>query len=118
MVGYPYTYKDDLSEEEAMKRRVDFFDKGLVLFVFWSLMSAVSQASDIPKLSDTPSPTPDNRVFAPIAGICACTSPKVKTAILLVGVGSICYCALCSKDKSLVVACSAIAAYVATNLDK
>lgn len=125
LLGYPYTYHDHLSEEEALRRRADFFDKGLVLFAFWSvwsLMSAPAFASDLPNLPDssaaiTPDPTPAP-VFAPIAGVCACTSPKVKTAILLIGVSSICYSALCSKDKPLLIACTSIATYVATNLDK
>ena len=126
MLGYPYHYKDYLSEEEAMKRRVEIFDKGLVLFVFcsfWSLIPTATFASDLStKLPDsasanTPSPTPGT-VFAPVAGVCSCTSPKVKTAILLVGVSSICYSALCSKDKPLIIACTSIATYVATNLNK
>lgn len=129
MIGYPYTYNDYLSEENAMRRRADFFDKGLVLFAFWSIWSLIptaALASDVPKnnlldsaatTASSPSPTP-GQAFAPIAGVCACTSPRVKTAILLVGVSSICYCALCSKDKPLIIACSSIATYVATNLDK
>lgn len=31
MIGYPYTYGDYLSEEEAMRRRVELFDKGVVM---------------------------------------------------------------------------------------
>lgn len=125
MVGYPYNYYDHLSEEEAMKRRVEIFDKGLVVFVVWSLWSLIPTAafaSDLPKTNfpdstNTPNPTP-GPVFAPIAGICSCTSPKVKTVILLIGISSICYSALCSKDKPLIIACSSIATYVATNLNK
>ena len=41
MLGYPYTYNDYLSEEEAMRKRVNIFDrvaeKGLVLAVFLSV---------------------------------------------------------------------------------
>ena len=127
MLGYPYSYNDYLSEEEAMKRRVDFFDKGFALFAFWSVWSLIPTAgfaSDLPKTnlpdsatSTTPSPE-SARVFAPIAGLCTCTSPRVKTVILLIGVSSICYSALCSKDKPLIIACSSIMTYVATNLDK
>lgn len=127
MLGYPYSYNDYLSEEEAMKRRVKIFDKGLVLFVFWafcSLIPTAASATDLPKTNfsdsaaaNAPSPIP-GAVFAPVAGICNCTSPKVKTVILLVGVSAICYSAVCSKDKPLIIACSSIATYVATNLPK
>lgn len=55
-------------------------------------------------------------VFAPIAGMCKCTSPQVKTAILLLGVTAICYSALCSDDKPLMVACGSLATYAATKL--
>lgn len=111
MLGYPYTYNDYLSEEEAMKRRVEIFDKGLVLFIFWSFWSLIPTAafaSDLPKTNfldsadtNAHSPTPE-LVFAPVAGICSCTSPKVKTAILLVGVSVICYSTVCSKDTPLI----------------
>ena len=40
---YPYSYGDYLSEEEALQRRVNLFDrvasKGLVLVAFWSVWS-------------------------------------------------------------------------------
>lgn len=127
MLGYPYNYNDCLSEEEAMKRRVEIFDKGLVLLVlslFWSLIPTAAFADNLPKtnfpgsaVDSTPSPTPAP-VFAPIAGVCSCASPQVKTAILLIGVSSICYSALCSKDKPLIVACTSMATYVAANLIK
>ena len=126
MLGYPYTYSDYLSEEEAMQRRVDLFDrvadKGLVLVAFyfvWSLIPttafAVDSAAD-PVLTEAPKPPPGPNpvAFAPIAGVCKCTSPQVKTAILLIGVSAICYSALCSKDKPLIIACSSLATYVAT----
>lgn len=86
MLGYPYHYNDYLFEEEAMERRVDFFDKGLVLFAFcsiWSFLPTVTFASDLSEppsiLYNAPNPTP-GQVFAPVAGLCPCTSPKVKTA--------------------------------------
>lgn len=126
MLGYPYTYGDYLSEEEAMQRRVDVFDrvagKGLVLAVFCSVLRPTTAfAVDLPAdpgLVEAPAPVPGPNpvVFAPIAGICKCTSPRVKTGILLLGVTSICYSALCSKDKPLIIACSSIATYVATKL--
>lgn len=126
MLGYPYTYSDYLSEEEAMQRRVDLFDrvadKGLVLAVLWSvLIPTTAFAVDLPAdpgLAEAPkaAPGPNPVVFAPIAGVCKCASPRVKTGILLVGVASICYSALCSKDKPLIIACTSIATYVATKL--
>lgn len=119
MIGYPYSYNDYLSEEEAMKRRVEVFDKGLILFVFWSLWSLIPTAafaSDVPNPDSAAATSPSSPpIFAPIGAICSCTSPKVKTAILLIGVSSICYSALCSKDKTLVVACTSITTYVLTN---
>ena len=130
MLGYPYTYSDYLSEEEAMRRRVDLFDrvadKALVLVAFWSVWSLIPTttfADDLPAnpgLAEAPKPAsgPNPVTFAPIAGICKCTSPKVKTAILLVGISSICYSALCSKDKPLIIACSSMATYAATQLAK
>ena len=130
MLGYPYTYSDYLSEEEAMQRRVDIFDrvadKGLVLIAFWfvwSLIPTTAFAVDLPADPDLvqapkAAPGPNPVTFAPIAGICKCTSPKVKTAILLIGISSLCYSAFCSKDKPLIVACSAIATYAATQLAK
>ena len=130
MLGYPYTYNDYLSEEEAMQRRVDLFDrvadKGLVLAVFWSvwsLMPTTTFAADLPTdpgLAEAPkaAPGPNPVTFAPIAGVCKCASPQVKTAILLIGITSICYSALCSKDKPLIVACSSLATYAATKLVK
>lgn len=118
MIGYPYTYGDYLSGEEAMRRRVELFDKGAVLLVCWSLSAAVSHADDLPlnnpNHGNSPSPNP---VFAPVAGLCTCTSPKVKTTILLLGVGAVCYSAMCSKDKALIAACSALATYAATKLN-
>ena len=130
MIGYPYTYGDCLSEEDAMQRRVDIFDrvadKGLVLVAFWSVWSLIPTtafAVDLPAdpgLAEAPKPAsgPNPVTFAPIAGVCKCTSPKVKTAILLFGISSICYSALCSKDKPLIVACSSMATYAATRLVK
>jgi hypothetical protein len=130
MIGYPYTYSDYLSEEEAMQRRVDIFDrlvdKGLVLVVFWSVWSLIPNtafAVDLPAdrgLAEAPKAASDSNpaVFAPIVGVCKCTSPQVKTAILLVGISSICYSALCSKDKALIIACSSLATYAATQLGK
>ena len=128
MIGYPYTYSDYLSEEEAMQRRVVLFDrvvdKGLVLAVFWSVCSlipATANAVDAdPGLAEAPkaAPVSNPATFAPVVGICKCASPQVKTAILLVGITSICYCALCSKDKPLIVACSSLATYAATKLVK
>lgn len=47
MLGYPYNYNDYLSEEEAMRRRVEIFDKGLVLFVLWSFWSLIPTANII-----------------------------------------------------------------------
>ena len=126
MLSYPYSYSDYLSEEEAMQRRVDLFDraadKGLVLAIFCCvLIPTTTFAVDLPAdpgLAEAPGPTPGPGpvVFAPIAGICKCASPRVKTGILLLGVTSICYSALCSKDKPLIIACSSIATYVATKL--
>lgn len=127
MLGYPYTYSDYLSEEEAMRRRVDLFDrvadKGLVLAVFWSVWSLIPTtafAADLPAdqvlVADVPAPGPG--IFAPVIGVCKCTSPEVKTTILLIGISSICYSALCSKDKPLIVACSSLATYAATQLVK
>ena len=113
-----------------MQRRVDLFDrvadKGLVLAVFWSVWSLIPTtifAADLPAdpgLAEAPkaAPGPNPVTFAPIAGICKCASPQVKTAILLIGVTSICYSALCSKDKPLIVACSSLATYAATKLVK
>ena len=130
MLGYPYTYSDYLSEEEAMQRRVDLFDrvadKGLVLAIFlsiWSLIPTTTFAVDLPAdsgLAEAPkaTPSPNSVTFAPIAGVCKCASPQVKTAILLIGITSICYSALCSKDKPLIVACSSLATYAATKLVK
>ena len=130
MIAYPYTYGDDLSEEEAMQRRVDLFDtvmnKGLVLAIFWSVWRVHpfnAFAADLPVdpgLAEAPkaAPGPNPLTFAPIAGVCKCTSPQVKTAILLVGITSICYTALCSKDKTLIVACTSVATYTATKLLK
>lgn len=120
MLGYPYTYNDYLSEEEAMQRRVDFFDrfvaKGLVFVVFWSLIPTPGFAADLPAnrgIAEAPNVAP---VFAPIAGICKCTSPQVKTAMLLMGISSLCYCAFCTKDKPLIIACTSLATYVAIQL--
>ena len=127
MLGYPYSYSDYLSEEEAMQRRVDIFDrvvdKGLVLVAVWWLIPTTAFAVDLPVdpgLAEAPNaaPGPNPVTFAPIAGVCKCTSPKVKTAILLIGISSICYSALCSKDKPLIVACSSIATYAAIQLTK
>lgn len=127
---YPYTYNDFLSEEEAMRRRVDLFDrvaeKGLVLAIFlsvWSLIPNSAFAVDLPAdpgLAEVPEAAsgPNPVTFAPIGGICKCASPQVKTAILLIGVSSICYSALCSKDKPLIIACASLATYVSTNLVK
>ena len=128
MLGYPYTYSDYLSEEEAMQRRVDLFDrvadKGLVLVVFcsvWSLAPTITFAADLPAdpgLAEAPkaTPGPNHVTFAPIAGVCKCTSPQVKTGILLIGITTICYSALCSKDKPLIVACTSLSAYLTTKL--
>ena len=123
MIGFPYTYGDSLSGSEAMQRRADFVDQVLVLVVCWSLTSAISHARGFPankpigndqcSAMEGPHPT-----FAPVAGICACTSPKVKTLILLGGVAAICYSGLCSNDKTLVVACSSLATYAYTQLGK
>ena len=130
MIGYPYTYNDFLSEEEAMRRRVEAFDKiadkGLVLAAVvsvWSLIPTSAFAVDLPVdpgLAEAPKPAPGPHpaTFAPIAGACKCVPPQVKTVILLVGVSSICYSALCSKDKPLIIACSSLATYVATNVGK
>ena len=111
-----------------MQRRVDLFDrvagKGLVLAVFWSvwsLMPTTTFAADLPTDSGSDealkaAPGPNTVTFAPIAGVCKCASPQVKTAILLVGMTSICYSALCSKDIRLIFACSSIATYAAAKL--
>jgi hypothetical protein len=133
MVGYPYTYNDYLSEEEAMQRRVGLFDeivdKGLPLAAFCLiLMPNTAFAADLPANpgpgnpgvveapGTTPAPGRSPSVFAPVAFACKCASPRVKTAILLVGISSICYSALCSNDKTLLVACTSIATYVGTKL--
>ena len=126
MIGYPYTYGDYLSGKDAMQRRVDFVDKALVLVVCWSLSAAVSHARGFPSnkvtsIENDQCPATGDRnapVFAPISAICSCTSPEVKTAILMIGVASICYSAICSKDKPLVAACSALATYAVTTLNK
>ena len=128
MIGYPYTYNDYLSEEEAMQRRVDFFDKiadkGLVLVVFYSVLRpGIAFAVDLPAdpgLAEAPRPTPipNPVVFAPVARACKCTSPQVKTAILFLGITSICYSALCAQDKPLLVACSSVATYAMTKLNE
>jgi hypothetical protein len=129
MIGYPYTYGDYLLEEEAMQRRVDLFDrfadKGLVLVAFWSVWSLITTtafAVDLPAdrglaEASKAAPSPNPIVFAPVAGVCKCTSPKVKTAILLIGISAICYSAMCSKDRPLIIACSSIATYAATQLN-
>ena len=129
MIGYPLTYGDYLSGSEAMKRRADFVDKGLVFVIIWSINTSIANARGFPankvnpdqcSIADAPvapsSPSPNPPVFAPIAGVCSCTSPEVKTAILLAGIGAICYSALCSNEKPLVAACSALAAYAGTKL--
>ena len=126
MLGYPYTYNDYLSEEEAMQRRVALFDKvadkGLLLAAFYFvLMSTTAFAVDLPAdpgLAQAPGTNPSRSpsVFAPLAIACKCTSPRVKTGILLLGISSICYSALCSNDKTLLVACTAIATYAASKL--
>lgn len=119
MIGYPYTYGDYLSEKEAMQRRADFVDKALVLVVCWSLSAAVSHASNKGTSIKNDHAGDNNApVFAPIGALCSCTSPKVKTAILLIGVASICYSAMCSNDKPLLAACSALATYSVTTLNK
>lgn len=127
MLGYPYTYDDYLSEEEAMQRKVDLFDniaaKRLLLAVL--LIPTTAFAADLPAMptnptniaeAPKPAPGPNSVVFAPICEICDCVSPKVKTKILLVGIGAICYSALYSRDKALMVACFSLATYAATNV--
>lgn len=128
MVGYPYTYNDYLSEEKAMQRRVDIFDRvadnGLVLAIFCSvLIPNTAFAVDLPAnpgLVEAPRPAPDPNpaILAPVAGLCKCASPRVKTGILLLGITSICYSALCTKDKPLLIACSSLATYAATKLNE
>lgn len=126
MLGYPYTYGDYSSGEEAMQRRVDFFDrvadKSLLLAVFCSVLIPTTVfAVNLPAdtgLADVPGvgPALNTVVFVSIAGVCKCALPRVKTRILLLGITSICYSALCSKDKPLIIACSSIATYAATKL--
>lgn len=125
MLKYPYSYGDDLSEEVAMQRRVDLFDKGLVLVALWGVWSlipnnAFASDSTLAKLPEAPNaaPSPNPGTFAPIVGICKCTSPQVKTAILLFGLSSVCYSAFCSKDEKLIFACTAVTTYVVSQLVK
>ena len=108
-----------------MQRRVDLFDrladKGLVLVAVWSLIPNTAFAADLPGDLVPPeapkaAPGPNPATFAPIAGFCKCTSPQVKTGILLVGIASLYYSALCSKDKPLIIACTSIGTYAATQL--
>ena len=111
-----------------MQRRLDLFDKiaykSLVLAVFYSvLIPATAFAVDLPAnpdLVEAPGPTPDTNPvrFAPVARLCKCASPRVKTGILLLGITSLCYSALCAKDKPLIVACSSLATYAATKLNE
>ena len=111
-----------------MQRRVDLFDKvvdkGLIFAIFWYvLMPTTAFAVDLPRnlgLAEAPktAPGPNPAAFAPLTGVCKCTSPRVKTGILLLGVTSICYSAFCSKDKSLIIVSSSIATYAATKLSE
>ena len=124
MLGYHYSYSDYLSEEEAMQRRVDLFDrvvdKGLVLVAFWSVWSLIpTTAFALPAdrglaEASKAAPVRNPAVLTPIVGVCKCTSPQVKTAILLIGVSSIFYSALCSKDTPLIISSISLATYVAT----
>ena len=111
-----------------MQRRLDLFDKvvdkGLILAIFWYvLMPTTAFAFDVPRdlgLAEAPktAPGPNPGVFPPLTRVCKCTSPRVKTGILLLGVPSICYSAFCSKDKSLIIVCSSIATYATTKLSE
>lgn len=52
MIGYPYTYNDSLSEQKAMMKIIEIFDKGVIFCLFWLfcsliLMSAVSYVNNI-----------------------------------------------------------------------
>ena len=89
MVGYPYTYGDQLSEQEAMRRRVELFDKGILVILLWGFNAAFSNAQE-PMTPPNPlgeAPKGQPNVFAPVAAVCTCTSPQVKTVILLSGIG-------------------------------
>ena len=69
--------------------------------------------AEVPKADPSPNPV----MFTPIGGVCKCTSLQVKTvAILMFEVSAVCYYTLCSKDKTLLVACNSLAGYTILKL--
>jgi len=81
-------------------------DKGVVLTILWALLTPTtafaSDGSAMPidkSFAEAPkaAPGPNQLTFAPLTGACKCVSTQVKTGILLVGIGAICYSAFCAK---------------------
>ena len=126
MVGYPYSYGDNLSEEEAISNFISLLGKSkyvAVGFCFTLAYAKSASAFDVaaPKgnatvaeVSNDSSAAPGKGVssFAPIVAIGLGASPQVRTALLIGATGAVCYLAFTGDDKSLYVACGLLASRV------
>lgn len=125
MIGYPYTYGDNLSEEEAVSNFISLIGGSkyaIIGFCFTLAYAKSASAIDVavpkgnttvpvPDVGVAPSPAANKGVssFAPIVAIGLGASPQVRTAILIGATGAVCYLAFTGDDKSLYAACGLLA---------
>lgn len=135
MIGYPYTYGDTLTEEEALSNFTSFIaDNKYVVIGFCFMLVyaksvaavevAVTKNGTIPEGGPNTPPTPNGAgpappqapkgviPFALIAAVGLGAGPKTRTFLLIGATGAICYLAFTGDDKSLYAACGLLVSKV------
>lgn len=117
MIGFPYTYGDNLTLNEARENRELFFKKyGSTIIINGVIFAFTKQASAKDKLPTAPkqcveAPKPAPPVFAPIFPPTTLVQSKLWTVGGVGSVAWICLTAAATREPTLIMACTSVLAY-------
>lgn len=117
MIGFPYTYGDNLNSNEAKENRELFLKKyGSTIIINGVIFAFTKQASAKDKLPSAPKqcvegPKSSPPVFAPIFPPTALVESRLWTAGGIGSLAWICLTAATTREPTLIIACTSILTY-------
>lgn len=118
MIGFPYTYGDDLSVDEAKENQKLFFKKygtviiiNSVLFILSNNANAQDNIPTVPKKEvEVPATTP-SPVFKPILPPSSVIGSKAWSVSGVLAISWICVTAAATGNPALLIACGSLVSY-------
>ena len=118
MIGFPYTYGDNLSASEAKENQKSFLKKygsviilNSALFILTNNANAQDNIPTVPKKGvEAPKPTP-SPVFKPILPPSRVIGSKAWSASGVLAISWICVTAAATGNPALLIACGSLVSY-------